>query len=131
MHKLFKEYGQIKDLRFVTDKQGNKRGHGERSRLQLLLKEAGAGDMRILDVNDLAVNTLAVNGALPLHVESKSVLHIQYRVKKCLVHFTKRLTRSPCFLRSRAGPWDQARAVLAPELRAGDRGTRRKLTQHP
>ena len=40
--------------------------------------------MRILDVNCLAVNSLAVNGALPLYVESKSVLHTQYSVKKCL-----------------------------------------------
>ena len=47
----------------------------------------------------LAVNSLAVNGALPLYVESKSVLYTQYSVKKCLVHFMKRLTRSPCFPR--------------------------------
>ena len=68
-------------------------GHGERSRSQLLLKLAGPGNMRIL-----AVNSLAVNGALPLYVESKSVLYTQYSVKKCLVHFMKRLTRSPCVL---------------------------------
>ena len=49
----------------------------------------------------LAVNSLAVNGALPLYVESKSVLYTQYSVKKCLVHFMKRLTRSPCFSRYR------------------------------
>ena len=46
-------------------------GHGERSRSQLLLKYAGAGNMLIL-----AVNALAVNGALPL-------LH---SVKKYLIH---------------------------------------------
>ena len=42
------------------------RGHGERSRLQLLFKLAGRGNMLILAVNALAVNTLAVNGALLL-----------------------------------------------------------------
>ena len=53
----------------------------------------------------LAVNDLAVNGALPLDVESKSVLYTQYSVEKCLVHFMKRLTRSPCFSRSEARQW--------------------------
>ena len=48
--------------------------------------------MPILAVHVLAVNDLAVNGALPLYVESKSVLYTQYSVKKCLVHFMKRLT---------------------------------------
>ena len=59
--------------------------------------------MRILAVHGLAVNSLAVNGALPLYVESKSVLYTQYSVKKCLVHFMKRRTRSPCFPRFARG----------------------------
>ena len=45
-------------------------GNGERSRSQLLFKVAGTGNMLIL-----AVNGLAVNGAVPL-------LH---SVRKCLV----------------------------------------------
>ena len=56
------------------------RGHGERSRLQLLLKLAGAEITLIL-----AVNILAVNGALHALV-SKSVLYTPYSVKKCLRH---------------------------------------------
>ena len=47
----------------------------------------------------LAVNSLAVNGALPLYVESKGVLQTLYSIKKCIVHFMKRRTRSPCFSR--------------------------------
>ena len=62
------------------------RRHGERSRSQLLLKSAGAGNMRILAVNDLAVNSLAVNGALPPYVVSGIVLDTLRRVKKCLIH---------------------------------------------
>ena len=78
-------------------------GHGERDgRSQLLLRLAGAGDMRILAVNGLAVHSLAVNGTLPLYIVSESVLYTEYGVKKCLVHFMKRLTRSPCFSRSMA-----------------------------
>ena len=46
------------------------------------------------------VNSLAVNGALSLYVESKSVLYTQYSVNKCRVHFMKLPTRSPCFSRS-------------------------------
>ena len=63
-------------------RRGAQRGHGERPRSQLLLKLAGPGNMRIL-----AVNSLAVNGALPLYVESKSVLYTQYSVKKCLTSY--------------------------------------------
>ena len=37
------------------------RGHGERSRLQLRFKYAGAENMPILAVNVLVVNVLAVN----------------------------------------------------------------------
>ena len=50
--------------------------HGERPRSQLLLKFAGAENGLILAVNVLAVNTLAVSGAL----------HALYSVKKCLIH---------------------------------------------
>ena len=50
--------------------------HGERSRSQLLLKLAGAEIMSILAVHVLAVNSLAVNGAL----------RALYSVKKCLIH---------------------------------------------
>ena len=46
-------------------------GHGERSRSQLLLKLAGAENMLILAVNDLAVN---------------GALHHLYGVKKCVIH---------------------------------------------
>ena len=52
-------------------------GHGERSRSQVLLKLAGAEIMPIL-----AVNSWAVDGALPLYVESKSILYTHYGVKK-------------------------------------------------
>ena len=38
--------------------------------------------MLILAVNNLAVNSLAVDDALPLYVESKSVLYTQYIVSK-------------------------------------------------
>ena len=51
--------------------------------------------MLILAVNGLAVNTLAVNGALTLCIVSKSVF----------------LTRSPCFSRSR----DRENGVLVAE----------------
>ena len=54
--------------------------HGERSRSQLLFKKAGTENMLIL-----AVNGLAVNGALPLYIVSKSVLCILYSVKTCLI----------------------------------------------
>ena len=60
----------------AADKAGSLKGHGERSRSQLLLKLAGSEIMPILAVNVLAVNSLAVNGAL----------HALYSVKKCLVH---------------------------------------------
>ena len=79
--------------------QGLSAGHGERSRSQLLLKLADAGNVRNLAVHGLAVNSLAVNGVLPLYVESESVLHTQYSVNKCLVRLMKRLTRSLCFSR--------------------------------
>ena len=52
------------------------RRHGERSRSQLLLKLAGAENVLILAVHVLAVNSLAVNGAL----------HALYSVKKRLIH---------------------------------------------
>ena len=42
----------------------------------------------------------AERATVPLYIVSKSVLYTQYSVKKCLVHFIKRLTRSPCFSRS-------------------------------
>ena len=38
--------------------------------------------MLILAVNGVAVNDLAVNGALPLHIVSKSVSDTTYSVKK-------------------------------------------------
>ena len=62
-------------------------GHGERSRSELHFKLAGTGNMLILAVNGLAVNDLAVNGALPLHIVSKGVLDALYSVKKCLRHY--------------------------------------------
>ena len=50
-------------------------------RAQLLFKEVGTGNMLIL-----AVNGLAVNGALPLNILSKRVLCALHGVKKCLIH---------------------------------------------
>ena len=61
-------------------------GHGERPRSQLLLNLAGAENMLIL-----AVNSLAVNGALhALYrlISVKSVLYTPYTVRKCLTHPT-------------------------------------------
>ena len=90
-------------------------GHGERSRSQLLLKYAGAGNMLIL-----AVNALAVNGALPL---------LQC-VKQCLIHclYSVKNYRPIAF---RAFLGRHAAALPAVPLLRGDRRRRARGAGRP